>query len=106
MFSRPGGLPPSGPVCQRFSLSWLDDRSGDGAGDLEVGGEVDFLIRLEWAGVVLRDEAIAGGGIHLRLVIDAGCDLPREDGLRLCKSGDVDRKSTRLNSSHANISYA
>src|SRR3712207_7651383 len=42
--------------------------------------------------------------IHIR-PIDGLCDLGRADEVRGC-GGAEDRKSTRLNSSHANISYA
>src|SRR3712207_7707242 len=43
------------------------------------------------------------------LAAGAGADLPRggrSAGLRAALGGAADRKSTRLNSSHANISYA
>src|SRR3712207_8248212 len=51
-------------------------------------------------------------GLHdLRVRVDRGegrrqGGVGHEDLLRLGARGEVDRKSTRLNSSHANISYA
>src|SRR3712207_8847507 len=44
------------------------------------------------------------GGIWIRRA--AAHRRRRERGTPDCRRGDVDRKSTRLNSSHANISYA
>src|SRR3712207_8350525 len=45
-----------------------------------------------------------------RLNIPAGTSIRFEPGdtkeVELCELGGIDRKSTRLNSSHANISYA
>src|SRR3712207_9301496 len=35
-----------------------------------------------------------------------GSPQPRQDSLKIADNGGRDRKSTRLNSSHANISYA
>src|SRR3712207_8893861 len=43
------------------------------------------------------------GDCHTPLGVDAALELGREPRRRV---GDQDRKSTRLNSSHANISYA
>src|ERR1035437_2351388 len=34
------------------------------------------------------------------------CQHPEDEGSRLDRENNLDRKSTRLNSSHANISYA
>src|SRR3712207_6885088 len=65
---------------------------------------------------LFRSAADAGAGIHRRLRGDAPPD--RQGATRLAGRGDrldsrvrlhsrgLDRKSTRLNSSHANISYA
>src|SRR3712207_6850970 len=45
-------------------------------------------------------EPVEDAGVEVGAQLDAGRDARREDGLA------EDRKSTRLNSSHANISYA
>src|SRR3712207_8942106 len=45
-------------------------------------------------------EAVGAVEVGVRLVADAGCGKGRR------AVGRLDRKSTRLNSSHANISYA
>src|SRR3712207_7549089 len=50
-----------------------------------------------------RRRARAAGGLRGRDVRGGGEGGP---GTRRLGRGDVDRKSTRLNSSHANISYA
>src|SRR3712207_7861610 len=49
----------------------------------------------------LRDELLGDGAQRLRLRLGRHDPLRREQ-----RGGEVDRKSTRLNSSHANISYA
>src|SRR3712207_7967536 len=55
--------------------------------------------RLPQCGQILR-QAINGGAL-------VGGDLPLRRSRRLCEGLlELDRKSTRLNSSHANISYA
>src|SRR3712207_6856444 len=45
-------------------------------------------------------------GRDLRLAARVGVDVPVQDGSRAPATVTADRKSTRLNSSHANISYA
>src|SRR3712207_7755448 len=57
-------------------------------------GETRCLLQLA------RDER--GNGSLLALLGGDGADHPR----RMTQVGEEDRKSTRLNSSHANISYA
>src|SRR3712207_6973129 len=61
--------------------------------DPNLPGELD--------GVRLKRAGVQG-------VLDPGDEFGVEAGLQLKESqgGEVDRKSTRLNSSHANISYA
>src|SRR3712207_8221092 len=63
-------------------------------------------------GVVQRNLA---GGLGLGLALEGGHELPdlidadhdiQGAALRVARVIDADRKSTRLNSSHANISYA
>src|SRR3712207_7747561 len=50
--------------------------------------------------------AVAGGGIFLGLIYSLAY-MPETTENRVVKAGyPADRKSTRLNSSHANISYA
>src|SRR5690606_42148313 len=52
-----------------------------------------------WSGWVMRLRALVGDGWALVAMDDGG-------EMRVSQSGDRDRKSTRLNSSHVNISYA
>src|SRR3712207_7936052 len=71
-------------------------RSGDGAHLADESGRLlvdPLVVQLE----------------HLRVEARQGVDHGREDGHGRCVDGEaleVDRKSTRLNSGHANISYA
>src|SRR3712207_8047450 len=51
-------------------------------------------------GVALERDHQAGAGAVGRLVVEVG------HALQLAGAHELDRKSTRLNSSHANISYA
>src|SRR3712207_5395904 len=78
----------------------LDDLD-DGAGDDLVG----FLLRLDRAPGALVLGALLGQDQAAFLVL-----LLEDEGFHLVADADdlvgVDRKSTRLNSSHANISYA
>src|SRR3712207_7487286 len=58
-----------------------------------VGGD-GLVVRC--SGIALRQELV-----ELRVAVEAGVRPRRRE-----RGGGVDRKSTRLNSSHANISYA
>src|SRR3712207_9107439 len=80
------------------------------SGDAEQGYFVDGLVedittalsRIRWLFVIARNSAFTykGRAVDVRRV-------GRELGVRYVLEGSVrDRKSTRLNSSHANISYA
>src|SRR3712207_9572027 len=84
-------------------------RSGELAG-LDV---VAALLRLALREADRRDLGLGVRGVRDVVVVDrahvlAGDVLHREDplGRRAVGEGRGDRKSTRLNSSHANISYA
>src|SRR3712207_8964758 len=91
--------PPRSPLFPSTTLFRSDRREPLGAGDAEE--------RLLRAHVLLRladDRAVVGGGVECR-------DTPaRFAGTRPAQwargAESQDRKSTRLNSSHANISYA
>src|SRR3712207_8897377 len=63
----------------------------------------------------LRGARVAAAlGVHLQVVVDDGIEAAGRLGVRFLEPAcvverahrSVDRKSTRLNSSHANISYA
>src|ERR1035437_10956230 len=71
---------------------------GTQAHQLGCGGQ---LCALEIDGDRLR----RGGGIH-QLEIEALLRCIDRDGVEELRASTLDRKSTRLNSSHANISYA
>src|SRR3712207_9523294 len=84
-------------------------RSEHGAGHVQRAEEVDLDLRPELLGADLFEEA----GLEAGRVVDQhvdpaeSLDRRRHRGLGVRGGGDVeDRKSTRLNSSHANISYA
>src|SRR3712207_8617121 len=77
--------------------------------DVRPGGDGQGLLRDKAEGCF--------GGDYLHLVVriskasDHAWRLVRRDTARdpdeyVCHAGSIDRKSTRLNSSHANISYA
>src|SRR3712207_8362358 len=63
--------------------------------------ELDELLPRARAQPPVRGEG-GLGGLHVRATDEPGCQLAHR-GLVLLQ---LDRKSTRLNSSHANISYA
>src|SRR3712207_8023249 len=60
------------------------------SGDLRVGGTIHAVFTSTWTGQ---------GRVEV-------CDAPHHLLLTMEPGTDEDRKSTRLNSSHANISYA
>src|SRR3712207_4627465 len=52
-------------------------------------------------------ELLRGAGVEVEVLDDPACGLHNEQFLHYMRTGrPLDRKSTRLNSSHANISYA
>src|SRR3712207_8001888 len=82
----------------------------DGIRDIGVTGVQTCALPI--SGVLLVPQDLAGGRCDLALGQDAGGHLVQQRLEQvvagLADDGDVDRdrKSTRLNSSHANISYA
>src|SRR3712207_7143225 len=66
-----------------------------------VGPELEYFLFRDNRSTEVLDE----GGYFDLTTLDAGSDVRRDTVLALEKFG-IDRKSTRLNSSHANISYA
>src|ERR1035438_1787111 len=65
----------------------LYDRLRDVAGDLNVCGEVDLLVRFERPGLVFGDEAKADCRVHLRALLGACWALPSwpHSRLRACR---------------------
>src|SRR3712207_8556424 len=66
-------------------------------------------VRLDAGGVAVEEEADGPrGGEHCGLCVAVAVQLAESNRLvpGLAGGGEEDRKSTRLNSSHANISYA
>src|SRR2546430_12977237 len=61
------------------------------------GGHGDDVVQVGIAGRIEWVQVIVGA------VVATGCD---EEDARIPRAGDGDRKSTRLNSSHSQISYA
>src|SRR3712207_8259479 len=71
------------------------------------GGQVAAVVRLVAEGTGQREEVREADEAHLHA--RGGLDVARQKGravARVCVRRGQDRKSTRLNSSHANISYA
>src|SRR3712207_8837716 len=92
------GVPADRPYVYLNMIATLDGRAAVGGTTRPLGGEADLELLLE-----LRASADA---------VLIGTGTVRAEGYdRLVKRGErrerrLDRKSTRLNSSHANISYA
>src|ERR1035437_6565446 len=91
-----------GPLWKGFSVRFIARVEPPGSPAMEFGGAV-------------IDPEVIGGGIAQRFIEDSvhkrsiGYDLrlePSADGQSAQLRIEPDRKSTRLNSSHANISYA
>src|SRR5207248_4031332 len=79
-------------------------RSGLGLGlDRDLDHRLGELDRLQLDRRVGSGQGVAGGDL---LDAHAGGDVPGRDRLDLLAVVGVDRKSTRLNSSHRTISYA
>src|SRR3712207_8322485 len=74
--------------------------------------EPDLTIRNRFGGVAVIPAAERGHVEYVRRVVQTGIDVNHVNDpgwtalLEAVVYGDGDRKSTRLNSSHANISYA
>src|SRR5437773_8424647 len=85
-------------ICGRWGLGAADRRRGrDGSNHLLLEDLLDAHGCLLRALVVLAREPVAAGVAHDRI---------RGDHRPAGRTGDLDRKSTRLNSSHITISYA
>src|SRR3712207_2509890 len=73
-------------------------------GAAAAGSSVDVLVQLDHARDGRLIERAADCGVDA--VMADGSKLPFEENLAFTQAVVEDRKSTRLNSSHANISYA
>src|SRR5271168_5404293 len=73
-----------------FLTMGLGHRFRDVAGDLNVCGEVDLLVRFKRPRLVLRDEAKPECRVHLSALVDGRDYLPRKDSLGLRELADVE----------------
>src|SRR5437868_11818990 len=81
-------------VSFRLAPAWPDQRPANNADTAGQGACLHTKVRSIW---------------RLALLLDAGPCLQESDHLELARrkaGGSIDRKSTRLNSSHVSISYA
>src|SRR3712207_8756244 len=70
-----------------------------------LGDEVGLAVELEKRAALADDDAVGRRALQALADVLGALDAQQLDGLVVVALG-LDRKSTRLNSSHANISYA
>src|SRR5699024_11960040 len=94
-----GEMSPMGVLWRMVALSPLFQFL---AGLAEFGAALALL----WRRTAPLGAALAGGSMALVFVLNLGYDVPVKQISLALLIMSVDRKSTRLNSSHVSISYA
>src|SRR5690606_41912092 len=94
---------PRPPKCTLFPYTTLFRSHGDGRGHRYRQNQSD---RTDQGAYDLFGEIAAGDDLVEREVLQRGEDEQWQGGTGVREDDRVDRKSTRLNSSHVKISYA
>src|SRR3712207_8486905 len=94
------------PRATRFPYTTLFRSPRGGVHELAAVGDADGVLDGRAVPVRAVDRDAVGAGVHDAVAVQLG-DHVRAVVARVVRAaGAQDRKSTRLNSSHANISYA